>query len=58
LHPIQQPFETGADAEAGLVAAIVGVAAKKVIKLDVGFVEAHAVKELGHAELVLVGEKD
>ena len=58
LHPVHQPLQAGVDAVAGLVAAIVGIAPEEVVELDNRFVQTHAVVELGHGQLVLVGEKN
>ncbi len=56
LHPVQQPLQPGVDAVAGLVLVVVGVAAEVMVKLHFQFMQPHAVVELRHRELVLVGE--
>jgi hypothetical protein len=55
LHPVDQPLQARVDAIAGLVRAIVGVAAEEVLELRRSLVQPQAKIELGHGELVLVG---
>ena len=57
-HPIQQPLQPGVDAIAGLMGAIVGVMAEKVVELRQLLMQAHAVVKLSHSELILVGEQN
>ena len=58
LHPGQEGLQAGVDAIAGLVAAVVGIAAEEVVKLDIHLVQAGPEIELGHGELVLIREED
>ena len=58
LHPAQQPFEPGADAVAGLVRAVVGIVAKEVLEVGAPLVQPGPEIDLGHRELVHVGEED
>ncbi len=57
-HPVEQPFQTRVHAVARLVPSVVGVAAEEVVELHRDLVEALAEVELGHGQLVEVGEED
>ena len=58
LHPVEEPLQTGTDAVASCMQPIVGVAPEEVIELDQMLMETLAKVELGHAQLILVGEED
>ena len=58
LHPLHQPLEPGGDAVAGLVVSVVGVLPEELIELRPLILEAHPEIDLGHRQLVEVGEED
>ncbi len=57
-HPVQQPGQAGVDTIAGPVRAIIGIIAEIMVELDVPLVQARAIIELDHGELILVGEQE
>jgi len=57
-HPVQQPLQTGIDAVARHVQAVIRIAAKKVVKLGQLLMQSHAVVHVGHRELVHIGEQN
>ena len=58
LHPAQQRGQAGVDAVAGLMRAVIRIGAEEMVKLHNPFVQPHVEIQLGHGELVLIGEKD
>ncbi len=55
---MQQPFQSGVDAVSSLMVVVVGIGAKKVIELYWSFVQSHAEIQLGHCQLILIGEEN
>ena len=58
LHPVEEPLQTCTDAVACGMHPIVGVAPEEMIELDQVLMEPLAKVELGHAQLILIGEED
>ena len=57
-HPIQERLEAGRDAVARLVPPVVRIATEEHVELGGPLVQAVLEVELGHGELVLIGEED
>ena len=58
LHPLQQPAQTGGDAVARLMRAVIRIGAKEVVELGRAFGQSLPPVQLSHRELVLVGGED
>ena len=56
-NPIHEGFQSGVDAVAGLVDAVIGVGTEEIIELGSRLMDAHTVINLRHGELVKVGEE-
>ena len=56
VGPSPQPAPAGIDGVSGLVFAVVGITPEEVLEPGVAFVEPVSEIELGHRQLVLIGE--
>ena len=57
-HPVEKPLETGEDRIAGRMLTVVRVRSEKIVELDPPLGQPVTEVELGHGELVEVGEEE
>ena len=55
--PIHECFQTSVDAITGLMDAVIGVGTEEIIELSGGFVDAQAMVNLRHGQLVKISKK-